>query len=201
MNPKMSQLFLQHLPKQSWCFWHVTLALILLSLQYCWVWEKSPFKEERSVKKQVTDPLWNRGRYRIHCSPWKKITKTNLWRVGRKHCRGASEKGRKLLWCPGQTSLLSHNPSELFPISFPNISCVSRKKQFIEGLDALGVSSSSPVFHGLVYDILPLQPLTSLLLPIAAFRAPLVNFPNLLWLCFSKRLPLAFVALSLSSSE
>lgn len=143
----------------------------------------------------------NRGRYRIHCSPWKKITKTNLWRVGRKHCRGASEKGRKLLWCPGQTSLLSHNPSELFPISFPNISCVSRKKQFIEGLDALGVSSSSPVFHGLVYDILPLQPLTSLLLPIAAFRAPLVNFPNLLWLYFSKRLPLAFVALFLSSSE
>lgn len=158
-------------------------------------------KEERSIKKQVTDPLWNRGRYSIHCSPWEKITKTNLWGVGRKHCREASEKGRNLVWCPGQAPLFSHYPSELFPISFPDISCVSRKIQFIEGLDAPAVSSSSPVFHGSVYYILPLQPLNSLLLPIAVFRAPLVNFPSLLWLCFSKRLPLAFVVLSLSSNE
>lgn len=61
----------------------------------------------------------------------------------------------------------------LFPTSFPDISCVSSKIKFIEGLDILAVSSFSPVFPWL----------SILHSSSSAFKSTSVPFQEKLW-CF-----------------
>lgn len=61
----------------------------------------------------------------------------------------ASEKGRILLSCQGQAPFLSYYPFNALPNFLPDISCVSSRLKFIEGLDTLSVPSFSPVFSWL----------------------------------------------------